>query len=156
MPNWCNNTLEVSGRGSSLYKFYSENIGEEGDLSFQRAIPMPPNLPRAGAWHDWLGWATSNWGTKWDIDDPGTECTALCENFCSGTMTYVFDTAWSPPEPWLAYVAGDYPDLCFTLKYVEEGMGFRGTLVIEHGKVTFEQTEDIEYDEDGEIVDGEI
>jgi hypothetical protein len=41
-------------------------------------------------------------------------------------FTVSFDSAWSPPSPWLEYIAPQFPDLNFKLTYQESGMGYCG------------------------------
>ena len=67
-------------------------------------------------------WCCNNWGTKWGL------CNA--EGFINKEkkrIFYNFDTAWSPPEPLVRKMAEMFPELEFTLKFWESGMGFRGT-----------------------------
>lgn len=42
------------------------------------------------------------------------------------TATIDFETAWSPPLPWLRAVAGQEPQLRFALRYAEPGNDFAG------------------------------
>jgi len=66
-------------------------------------------------------------GTKWDLDYETDATTETIERpGHEGTLTYTFDTAWSPPTAWLAAVTVLYPDLSFELEYSEPGSGFIG------------------------------
>lgn len=60
-----------------------------------------------------------NWGTKWDIE---AELVSDDDEY----LEYEFNSAWSPPVPWLEKVAKDFPNLDFNLRYEEEGIGFMG------------------------------
>lgn len=44
MPNWCNNTLEISGEKSELLRFKKLVKTKERVLSFDKILPMPPSL----------------------------------------------------------------------------------------------------------------
>lgn len=61
----------------------------------------------------WYGWRMEHWGTKWNAygQEPG-EKNQL--RFC---------TAWSPPTPILAKLAGKYPDLVFHHRWADEALG---------------------------------
>ena len=74
-------------------------------------------------------WCIQNWGVKWDItidypEDP------------SGDMIYKFETAWGPPRPWVQKVSKDFPDLFFSIVFVEEGVYFAGLYEYENGVET--------------------
>ena len=81
-------------------------------------------------WVDGYSWCVSHYGTKWDIF--GNVHYAEVED---GLAEYDFDTAWSPPCPWLEKVSRDWPDLSFELVYYEGGIGFAGWFVCEDGEV---------------------
>jgi hypothetical protein len=42
------------------------------------------------------------------------------------SLIYAFETAWSPPIPFLDRVAKQWVNLTFVLEYEEPGMGFKG------------------------------
>jgi hypothetical protein len=119
MPNWCINTLDVSGARDDLDAFAAEARGIVGGkelaLSLHALVPEPEWLDDS-AWYDWC---CENWGTKWDLDevDLYDQVTFL---------SYAFATAWSPPLPGLHQVARRFPRLLFVLRYVEPGIGFAG------------------------------
>ena len=110
MPNWCDNTLEVSHKDPAMMKRFNEAF-KAGRLC-EEFIPSPN-----GEWN-W-DFSVENWGTKWDVggDDgylEGDETSSSCS----------FQSAWSPP-------IGLYPvleDLGFSVRamYYEPGMNFAG------------------------------
>lgn len=85
-------------------------------------------------WRDGYSWCVSHWGTKWDVDGDVVKIGAGVDAG-EGYVEYGFDTAWSPPCPWLERVAGNWPDLKFELVYYEGGVGFAGRLVFEGGRI---------------------
>ena len=140
MPNWCYNTLAISGEPKQLNKFVKElevTESEESDLSeaskfsFDKVIPQPDNLN-----DNWYEWRIGNWGTKWNAD-------VQYENFDqweSGDISIDFNTAWSAPMPILKKLVEMYPKLTFNWRCYEEshafwgiGEGVKGKLEVEWG-----------------------
>ncbi len=141
MANWCKNSLEVIGNDSKTEDFVKKFM-ENGISAF---IPTPKeledvaspveilspeiaekNIEKYGA-TDWCDWRIENWGTKWDVGEltlSGRE-----EEYA----LFTFDTAWSPIVAAIEKIAGDYPELMFTLDYEESGNGFFGRAVFRDG-----------------------
>jgi len=142
MPNWCNNTLRVTGNVEQLKEFVSKvtkpadhNHPNDFEFTLEGLYPTPPELMGEAAFgqsensetlsekfgfSDWYSWRVNNWGTKWDVsesnimDDDGE------------AFTVSFDSAWSPPSPWLEHIAPQFPELKFRMTYQEPGMGYCG------------------------------
>ena len=143
MPNWCDNTLIVTGSNDRVKQFYDQNIKKRDNdtiFDFNSLYPCPNE-------DDWYNWRIANWGTKWEGDVYHTEIT-------DNKIVVGFNSAWSPPEGWVMYVAQiHYPDLYFHLSYIETGEGFCG--VFEGNKEEgfySNDTEPIETDEEGNEV----
>lgn len=160
MPNWCNNTLTVSGKKEDLQKFseevkdsYTTETGQkiETALSLNKIIPMPEALKgtiappslrdkeliaKYGA-DNWYDWCHINWGVKWDVT--GELNYQEDESLC-----YIFDSAWSPPTKAIVKMSEKYPSLDFSLDYEETGMMFRGSLTVIEGEIVEDFEEDIE------------
>lgn len=85
---------------------------------------------------DWYEWTHANWGTKWDAcesrrnDEPEEGETRA---------SYVFDTAWCPPEAMIHFLAAKWPTLEFILTYYEEGCAFGGVMEWAHGELVSEE-----------------
>lgn len=123
MPNHVLNeivfsTVDAEQQASILAKCY----GKEGKVDFNTLVPMPLNIWRGniGVEHDkafgltWWNWASENWGTKWNAyDHKPTVQTAT-------SLTLVFETAWSPPYPWLAALLNS-TELPFDHNWLDEG-----------------------------------
>jgi hypothetical protein len=75
---------------------------------------------------DWYSWRIDNWGTKWDIE-------ASLEQEDDELIEYQFDSAWSPPVPWMDVVSKKFPRLKFQMKYEEPGMCFMGNASAKDG-----------------------
>jgi hypothetical protein len=140
MPNWCNNTVELSHEnpemmaravksfndGSFLNEFVpvpadlNITAGRESDENAQKALEdkEKANLEKYG-YANWYDYCVNEWGTKWDIEP--YEPVSLQED---GRLTMSVDSAWSPPTQ--AYEK--LVDLGFSVRayYYESGMGFCG------------------------------
>jgi len=145
MPNYCNNTLEVSvdPKNREALKqfedFVKTSIIEDGErFTFEGVLPMPKELdipsPARDEYEDialanikkyghadWYNWRCDKWGTKWDA----------CHIYLQGETyhDYVmisFDTAWSPPIPYYEALTKKYPLLSIYVEYSEPGMDFAG------------------------------
>ena len=140
MPNWCGNSLTITGTADQLQTFHTNNV-EKGDLDsnedrldFNASIPMPEELKNDG--DSWYIFNTMNWGTKWNAQN--TSVSYNWENKGQGiikSITYDFDTAWGPPMAWISTTASFYPDIQFELKYEEPNMDFSGILIIKDKEV---------------------
>ena len=110
MPNWCDNTFEVSHKDPAMVKRFADAF-KRGELCAE-FIPLPD-----GEWN-W-DFCVENWGTKWDVggDDGYIESD---ETSAQGS----FQSAWSPPMGLMPVLE----DLGFTVKfmYYEPGMNFAG------------------------------
>ena len=136
MPNWCNNTLTVSGPQEIISRMRSEIRGKQEEvLDFEMILPTPRDLLEGQGWYDWR---VANWGTKWNADD------SALEEISAEEMVYYFMSAWSPPIQVIAALGKNFPSLSFNLQYSEPGCAFKGRFVVENGLVTFNESENIE------------
>ena len=110
MPNWCDNQVSITGPNSvinKIEKIVNEEKDTEGLLQFM--YPMPQELKDTTAdgsdnkemikkygHSDWYGWATDNWGTKWDINEfYGVDRQEISDD--ESTISFAFQSAWAPP-----------------------------------------------------------
>lgn len=142
MPNWCNNILEING-GSERDLAGVAALLVDNDTPFQSIHPVPDGV-------DAYDWRVANWGTKWDAD-------CFDVNLHSdGTLSVVFDTAWSPPLGVMTRLAERFPSLRFRLFYEEGGMAFTGCATFDDGRMIADDCRDMDADTDCEITeDGE-
>ena len=140
MPNYCENFLIVRLSNDSenqdneknlLNRFWDENrISDEDahlynydsgqDLSFMRALPIKDDVSNV------CDECVEKWGTKWDACDPsGSKDDSQIE--------YTFNTAWTPPLPWLKVVASKYPHLTFEMESKEPGVDYYVYILYENG-----------------------
>jgi hypothetical protein len=155
MPNWCRNTLEVSGPEETVHDFVAQVRGhgfilwsEQLDkrpiragvllwpmrqiLDFARILPVPREIVWAGFNEAGYDWCVTNWGTKWNATDIDL---SFRHNKSKKKLTaiYGFYTAWSPPIGFVDAAADRYPTLRFKFSYREEDGG-RGGFVIHRAK----------------------
>ena len=137
MPNWCENTIEISHKDPAMLDRVVQ--GQEGLL--MEFLPTPKALVETVAgfmgedkraaheaqqarniaeygYKDWYDWNVANWGTKWDFSLDSVERTS------PNTVKASFDSAWAPPTT--AYEK--LIELGFHIKayYYEPGMAFCG------------------------------
>ena len=142
MPNWCNNILEICG-GSERDLAGVAALLVDNDTPFQSIHPLPDG-------EDAYSWRVTHWGAKWDAD-------CFDVNLHSdGTLSVVFDTAWSPPLGVMTRLAERFPSLSFRLFYEECGMAFTGCASFEDGRMIaddcrgMDEVTDFSCTEDGE------
>jgi hypothetical protein len=138
MPNWCSNTATFYGSKEQLDALKN---AEDGNI-LNVIIPCPPELNNSElttsygdqekqkvveqlkaqarekyGYESWYDWNVANWGTKWDVNAEFVE-----EG--DGWVTFVFDSAWSPPIN--AYDAAQEQGIKVDAMYHEPGMNFCG------------------------------
>ena len=114
MPNWCDNSLSLVGPTKELKRLRQAYI--DGEL-FEAILPCPKELKGTTAdgstnedlvkkhgHSDWYSFATTEWGTKWDIgSEDGDKCEEIVPNGNDDEIgetarwTFFFQTAWAPP-----------------------------------------------------------
>jgi len=163
MPNWCSNTLQISGNKEQLEMFKQKSISKSAmDIDIflmDGCIPMPEELaiceditPEENAeriakygYDNWYFWRLENWGSKWDAQEPYVE---EDEN----GLTINFDTAWSPPIPYIRQVARMFPDLIFDLYFMETGEWFAGRVTAHNKEIEEQYGEPRQVDDEGNEV----
>ena len=139
MPNWCDNTLRVSGPEEEVARFREQAKGfepgmtpEPGQLpealNFHRLIPVPGQL-LVNESLDFTDWEETHWGCKWGA------CNSQIVDEWDERLIYTFETPWSPPLEFIEQVSKEWPTLIFVLEYEESGNGFKGLARAEAGKL---------------------
>lgn len=140
MPNWCKNTLTITGTADQVISFIGENRGDstEGDLLlFSKSVPEPDHI-----YYQVSGiairsqWRYDNWGVD---NEPKILDFSVSDqevnNQLIKTATYKFKTAWSPGDVWCKKVIEKYPKIKFCLVYGESGSDFSGIIVGVEGNI---------------------
>ena len=163
MPNWCSNTLQISGNKEQLEMFKQKSIIKSGmDVDIfvmDGCVPMPKELAICEGltpeqiverrlkygYDNWYDWCFENWGSKWDAHE-----SYITEE--ENDLTIEFDTAWSPAIPYIKQVAKMYPDLIFDLYFMETGEWFAGRVTAKNEDVIEQYGEPMQVDDDGKEV----
>ena len=133
MPNWCDNSLQLTAatkrEADELHNFlktYNDSDTPEGEVEktlFGFFLPEPnydsPDDEQTAP--DWYWWRVNNWGTKWDA---GMHSWDWIDDY---TCVLQFATAWSPPIGIYEAMMEQGWDVSAT--YHEPGMAFVGAWV---------------------------
>lgn len=134
MPNHVINELIFIGVDAGQQQsIMSAACDGEGKVDFSILVPPPLNIwmGNSSSAHEkafsdtGLSWQRRNWGTKWNAySHQPIEQTA-------DSITLRFETAWSPPYPWLAAMLNKL-SLPFVHNWLDEGAsrGRRGMFSI--------------------------
>jgi hypothetical protein len=119
MPNWCDNSITISGPTETIKKLWETATSMQG--SDERRGLLEAMVP-IGEWE--YGSAVENWGTKWDIDHEGLEFTDNGDG--TGDISGWFNSAWSPPVSAYDNFLENNEDCGIYASYYEPGMDFAG------------------------------
>lgn len=164
MPNWCENRLVVNGSKEVVEQFLTDGINDSDEWTIGTYFPIPEELvdttspsketnteliEKYGV-DNWYDWNIRNYGCKWDCeayDTPSTD--DINYGGGDGTLDIGFDSPWSPPTVWMDKISKKYPDLDFTLYFIEPGMNFCGVIYSRDGASSIEEGEPEYMDGDG-------
>jgi len=134
MPNWCSNTITITGSVETLSQLKPVIEAGEGLLNAIKPMPealrettspTPQDKPVAviDGHTNWYDWSVANWGTKWDVDTEGLELTVDGDR---ARITGWFNSAWAPPLECMQRVIEANEDVDIKVTYMEGGMDFAG------------------------------
>ena len=130
MPNWCNNSITISGPTETIKELWDDATAEEGGL-LDAMAPMPASLNDTVAdgseGMNWYNWRVSNWGTKWDVSTEGLEF--IDNGDGTACITGWFESAWAPPIGAYEQFLDDMDNCSLDASYHEPGMDFAGFYV---------------------------
>ena len=151
MPNWCTNTLVIQGDPEDMEQLVRIVEGDSTSFSLSSVIKMPEelkdqsspvrdevvgksNLEKYGA-KDWYDWAVKNWSTKWDVD--ARIVSDITSPMLPGlrTITYEFDSAWTPPLNVYDVLAARFPNTNIYSFWDESGCDFAGYRMYKNGEL---------------------
>jgi hypothetical protein len=154
MPNHVECRLRIHGKKSQIHNFFLTVEGPEQLIEADKIIPYPqkykdqdekakkhnqlvdktgkgrriPDGYNSGGYE----WCIKNWGTKWGMYDFDQV------QYFTKSAVVNFQTAWSPPIPLITKLGEMFPELKFTLRYWEGGMGFQGVYQVQGSNVLLE------------------
>ena len=142
MPNHVINEIIFRGIDAAKQSEIIANVrNADGEIDFGVLVPKPLNLWDGGCGQEHerkfkrvgLDWARENWGTKWNAygRDRGGKYQSIAQT--GDTLTLTFQTAWSPPYPWIAALFNRFK-LPIEHNWLDEGCG-RGVT----GKFDYEE-----------------
>jgi hypothetical protein len=115
----------------------------ETDKQYDTRMKKYKKLYGADNWYDWR-W--QNWKTKWEVYDFNLCLDEIDRIECS------FNSAWSPPVGWLKKAVEMFPNLHFTMDYIDEADMFCGLSIGIEGEFLNKEAQ-VEYqDKDGNKV----
>jgi len=130
MPNHIENIVVFKSNHTDIEKII------DGDFSFKHIAPIP-DIEEA----DIIDWCCHNWGTKWDAYNV-EELDYYNDDNGVLVVKYQFNTAWSPPEPWLDKVSSVCPNTNIELYWSDEDLPNSGYVKYIDGKKTEENYDD--------------
>jgi len=140
MPNWCSNSIIITGDKDKIRKIKRVlSTMEDNTRVFQTLIGRDETLSESeyenGAWYNSN---INRYGCKWDVDYDtcnfdleGDDCILMSP-----------ETAWSPPEEFCRSLAQQY-GVGVVLEYSEPGCDFAGRLLITEEGI--EESESFDY-----------
>lgn len=111
MPNWCSNSVQISGPHQEITNLVSQMTAGSTTMQPMNCLPRPED--------GWYEWCVANWGTKWEMD-------VTDDYYEFGYIAITGMTAWSPCLPLWDHISRLYPSLTITTTFHEEGMDFVG------------------------------
>lgn len=141
MPNWCNNSITISGPIETIKTLWEQATQDADDETglLDAMHPMPKELHETTAPQDednWYNWRVNNWGTKWEISSEGLEF--IDNGDGTAHISGWFDSAWAPPIGAYENFAEMMDNCSIDASYYEPGMDFGGFWSTENGDEYFE------------------
>lgn len=182
MPNWCYNSLCVSGEKEILADFVSKTIipvdsennfyeDERGRFTFNILHPLPKALEGETSplrklegeddtqYKERMAENVRLYGAvdwyDWHIYNWGTKWDAsstLIEELSEDIFNVSFNTAWGPPLHWFEKIIPMYPELEFELVFDEESHAFCGRMTGIDGEIELQEGEPYFTDEEDKKV----
>jgi hypothetical protein len=122
MPNYCSNTITISGEEAQLAQL-AEQLRADETTIMERLVPTPNELIENSGWYQWC---LDNWGTKWDMIE-------LAGDYDEDFISLSYETAWSPNIPFWEIISARFPELKMVHHYREDGVGFAGVAKYQGG-----------------------
>jgi hypothetical protein len=125
MPNHVLNEIIFKNVNHDIQENILKKVLKNGRVDFTVLLPPPLNIwqgnygleeEKAFGKKNWHDWNTENWGTKWNAYGQDEKSIARTED----TLTLTFQTAWSPPRPWICALF-NATEMPFEHNWIDEG-----------------------------------
>lgn len=136
MPNWCNNSLSISGDKTKIKEIHDklESIKNNKDNVhgiFRVLLGEPTDITeeqyQKGGWYEHN---INRYGCKWDVSYDEDTMIDVSEN----NIAMSFQTAWSPCLPFCITLSEMF-GVDVTCQFFEPGCDFAGEVVISNGEI---------------------
>lgn len=102
MPNHVTNHIGFSAHWMQARYIVNSILNDRREVDFSTLIPVPMHVYHGNLSREddrdfpinWDAWNRSEWGTKWNAYSTRI-------NICGNSVDIYFDTAWSPPRPFI-------------------------------------------------------
>lgn len=141
MPNWCSNSVVITGKTEDIEKLENFLDEKSGKNWFDYFLPTPEELKDTEALSDpteektaeliekygcgdWYSWNINNWGVKWNCDVDQWDVSPTDVDGES-LIEFVFDSPWAAPVELYEWIENN-TELSVVAEFHEEGMCFVG------------------------------
>lgn len=127
MPNWVDNLLYINGPATTVLGFRNDCLSGDDPYPriFENILPYEVTENMSSTEH--IDAQTSGWGVKWgDIDTTIMQDWDLNTDTGCAALAYSFQTAWGVAEVAMDRLSLRYPQLKFSLAFIEEQPAFAG------------------------------
>jgi hypothetical protein len=111
MPNWCSNSLTISGEKDSVQRILIKlEMLEDNKGVFEELVGLGDIDQTQYNEGGWYHWNIDRFGTKWDVIKNDFMCafSLLDEEDDETAFIVHFDTAWSPPSGFVLLLSEIY------------------------------------------------
>lgn len=130
MPNWCSNSITITGPAAKIRALWDSSKANQGLL--EAMVPI-------GEWD--YGTAVDTWSTKWDVSLEGLEFMEGQDG--TATISGWFESAWAPPIGAYERFCDANDDVSIDASYFEPGMDFAGFWSSESGDEYIDNLHDV-------------
>lgn len=130
MPNWCGNTVTITGKRSTVQRVRNYVHLDDQPFSLEAIDPTPEDKLLDDSWYPWR---TSHWGTKWDVEAYFVDRIPIGDDMYN--IIYIFDSAWGPPIGAIETLSKKFKTVEILITYDEPGNDFSGHHLFKAGEV---------------------
>lgn len=111
MPNWCSNSLTISGKKDSVQRIIIKlEMLEDDKGTFEELVGLGDVDKSTYDEGGWYHWNIDRFGTKWDVSKRDFMCGFMLNEDDDDEISFsvFFDTAWSPPSGFVLLLSEIY------------------------------------------------